>query len=144
MAVPEASKERIGVYIAYTPARRVINLPGALGSYFQPIRFIPKFILKLFFTFHSFCVEQLLFTLHASLSCSMCMCHNLSCHGSVYSWHPMMEHDLLVCMLCSCKKGMVDVNSLKQEMLEVAISLLNSVCFCCCTVLQQAKAFPCK
>ena len=77
MAMPETSTEKTGVYIVYTPASRVINLPGALGSYFQPIHFMFKvyFILKLLFTFHTFCIEQLLSTLHASLSRSMCMCH---------------------------------------------------------------------
>ena len=100
MAVPEASKDRTGAYIAYTPASRVINLP--LGSCFQPIRFM----------------------------------------STVY-FKSVVHFSHLLCR-CSCKKGMVDVNSLKQEMVEVAISLLNSVCFRCCTVLQQAKAFPCK
>ena len=42
MATPETSKEKTGVYIVYTPASRVINLPGALGSYFQPIHFMSK------------------------------------------------------------------------------------------------------
>ena len=76
MATTKTSKEKTGVYIVYTPARRVINLPGALGSYFQPIHFMSKvyFILKLLFTFHIFCIEQLLSALHASLSRSMCMC----------------------------------------------------------------------
>ena len=73
-----------------------------------------------------------------------CACVTLSCHASVCSWHPMIEHNLLVCMLCSCKKGMMDVKSLSKKCREVAISLLNTTCFHCCTVLQQAKAFPCK
>ena len=41
IVTPETSKEKTGVYIVYTPASRVINLP-ALGSYFQPIRFMSK------------------------------------------------------------------------------------------------------
>ena len=55
MAMPETSKEKTGVYIVYTPASQVINLPGALGSYFQPICFMSKvfFILKLLFSFHT-------------------------------------------------------------------------------------------
>ena len=74
--MPKTSKEKTGVYIVYIPASRVINIPRALGSYFQPIRLMSKvyFIIKLF-VFHTFCVKQLLSTLHASLSCSMCMCH---------------------------------------------------------------------
>ena len=54
----------------------------------------------------------------------------------------MIEHDLLVCMLC--KEGMVNVKSSSRKFREVAISLLNTTCFRCCTVLQEAKAFPCK
>ena len=47
----ETSKEKIRVYIVYTPASRVVYLPGALGSYFQPIHFMSKvyFIFKLLF-----------------------------------------------------------------------------------------------
>ena len=49
-----------------------------------------------------------------------------------------------VCMLCSCKKGMVDVKSFSKKCREVTISILNTTCFRYCTVLQQAKAFPYK
>ena len=91
MATPETSKQKTGVYIVHTPASRVMNLPEALGSYFQPIHFmsIVYFILKFLLMFHTFCVEQLLSTLHASLSHSMCMCH------LVMSWQSMLmtSHD---------------------------------------------------
>ena len=42
MAMPETSKEKTGVYIVYTPASWVINLPGALSSYFSSICFLSK------------------------------------------------------------------------------------------------------
>ena len=57
----------------------------------------------------------------------MCMCHLVMSWQCMLIWHPMIEHDLLdsVCMLCSCKKGMVDVKSISRKCQEVAISLLN-------------------
>ena len=138
MTTSETSKEKTGLYIVYTPANQVINYQELWTLIFNQSSFLSKvyFILKLLFIFNTFCVEQLLSTLHASLSHSMCMCH------LVMSWQ--IKHDLLVCMLCSCKKGIVDVKSINKKCQEVAISLQNTTCFHCCTVLQQVKAYPCK
>ena len=84
-AMPEASKEKTGVCIIYTPASWVINLPGALSSYLQPIRFmsIVYFILKLLFICHTLpcsCCPHCMCPFLAA-----CACVTLLCNGSVCS-----------------------------------------------------------
>ena len=69
-------------------------------------------------------------------------CHVIAVYADDIPWLSMIC--LCACYVPACKKGMVDVKSLSKKCREVAISLLNASCFCCCTVLQQAKAFPCK
>ena len=132
----------VAMAVPYTPASWVINLPGALGSYFQPIRFVSQvyFILKLL-TFHTFCVEQLLSTLHASLSRSICMCH------LVTSWQSMLmtSNDwawlAVYAMFMQERNGGYEI--IKQEIPGSGHSLLNTTCFAaaqCCNNLKRFRA----